>query len=209
MIIKVAVVEDDRDTREMMVLLIEQTLGLQHVGHYDNAEDAIRRLPSLEPDVVLMDIHLPGITGIECVRDLKPLLPRTEFIMCTLLEEAETIYDALRSGASGYLSKSTAPLKMIEAIKDAKNGGSPMSSEIARKVVGFFHAEERKSSELDKLTPREQEILGHLTKGYRYKEIAGILFISVETVRKHIRNIYEKLQVGSRTDAINKIAQSG
>ncbi len=209
MIIKVAVVEDDRDTREMMVLLIEQTLGLQHVGHFDNAEDAIRRLPSLEPDVVLMDIHLPGITGIECVRNLKPLLPRTEFIMCTLLEEAETIYDALRSGASGYLSKSTAPLKMIEAIKDAKNGGSPMSSEIARKVVGFFHAEERKSSELDKLTPREQEILGHLTKGYRYKEIAGILFISVETVRKHIRNIYEKLQVGSRTDAINKIVQSG
>ncbi|HTO14768.1 MAG TPA: response regulator transcription factor [Edaphocola sp.] len=203
--IKIVIVEDHKETREMLALLINDSFGYQCIAEFDNAESAIQKLPILKPDVVLMDIHLPGKSGIECIAKLKPIIPITEFIMCTLIEDSDSVFNALKAGASGYLSKSTAPDKIIDAIKDAKNGGSPMSSGIARKVVNFFQIEDKKSLELEKLTPREQEILQQLSKGYRYKEIADHLFIDIETVRKHIHNIYQKLQVSSRMDAINKV----
>lgn len=203
--IKVAIVEDLVETREMLKVLINGSEGYQCVAAFENAEDAINSLPTLHPDVVLMDIHLPGKSGIACVTYLKPLLPDAQFIMCTLLEDSESIYTALQSGASGYLSKSTSPAKILEAITDAYKGGAPMSSSIARKVVDSFQKNKEQKAELAKLSQRETEILGYLSKGYRYKEIAGLLFISIETVRKHIHNIYEKLQVNSRTDALNKV----
>lgn len=205
MVIKVAIVEDRRETREMLYALINGSEGYLCMAAFETAEDAIEQLPALKPDVVLMDIRLPGKSGIECTQKLKPLMTSTQFLMSTLLEDTDTIFMALKAGASGYLSKSTTPLKILEAIMDVYHGGSPMSSQIARKVVAHFQKENEQKAELAKLTAREQEILNYLSKGYRYKEIAGLLFISIETVRKHIHNIYEKLQVNSRTDAINKV----
>lgn len=205
MVIKVALIEDKRETREMLFALINDNDGYLCMAAFDTAEEAINQLPSLKPDVVLMDIHLPGKSGIECMAKLKPIIPSAQFIMCTLLEDPDTIFMALKAGASGYLSKSTTPLKILDAITDVYHGGSPMSSQIARKVVAHFQTENKKKIELAKLTSREQEILNYLSKGYRYKEIASLLFISIETVRKHIHNIYEKLQVNSRTDALNKV----
>jgi len=159
----------------------------------------------LKPDVALVDIHLPGESGITVVAKLKQLLPETQAVMCTSLEDNETIFNALKAGASGYITKSTAPAKILEAIMDAYNGGAPMSSQIARKVISSFQSDETTKKEFEKLSKREQEILDYLSKGYRYKEISGLLHISIETVRKHIHNIYEKLQVNSRTDALNKL----
>ncbi len=206
MTIRVAVIEDQKDTRDMLAVLINGSEGYKCVATYENGEDAISDIPELEPDVVMVDIHLPGLTGTESVRKLKALCPEMQFIMCTSLEDPENIFNALQAGATGYLTKSTTPTKILEAIADAHNGGSPMSSQIARKVITFFHTKEEKTNkELDKLSAREQEILDYLSKGYRYKEIASLLFINIETVRKHIHNIYEKLQVNSRTDALNKV----
>ncbi|MCD6012837.1 MAG: DNA-binding response regulator [Flavipsychrobacter sp.] len=206
MTIRVAVIEDQKDTRDMLAVLINGSEGYKCVATYENGEDAISAIPELEPDVVMVDIHLPGLTGIESVRKLKALCPEMQFIMCTSLEDPENIFNALQAGATGYLTKSTTPTKILEAIADAYNGGAPMSSQIARKVLTFFQAKEEKvNKELDKLSAREQEILDYLSKGYRYKEIASLLFINIETVRKHIHNIYEKLQVNSRTDALNKV----
>lgn len=204
--IKVAVVEDQKETRKMLSVLINDSEGYECVATFENGEDAITRMPQLQPAVVLMDIHLPGISGTECVGRLKALCPQTQFIMCTSLEDTDNIFGALQSGASGYLTKSTSPEKILEAITDAHNGGAPMSSQIARKVISFFTKQDgKKNTELEKLSTREQEILNHLSKGYRYKEIATLLFINIETVRKHIHHIYEKLQVNSRTDALNKV----
>lgn len=205
MTIQVAIVEDRRETRDMLYALINGSEGYVCTAAFENAEEAIAQMPALKPDVVLMDIHLPGKSGIDCVVKLKPQMQDTQFIMCTLLEDSDNIFMALKAGAGGYLSKSTSPVKILEAIRDAYHGGSPMSSQIARKVVACFQKETARSTELAKLSPREQEILNYLSRGYRYKEIAGLLYISIETVRKHIHNIYEKLQVSSRTDALNKI----
>lgn len=206
--IKVAVIEDQMQTREMLMSLIDgQNDVFDCVAVFENAEDAIAAIPGLGVDVALVDIHMPGgMSGIDCVHQLKTRAPRTEYIMCTSLEDADNIFRALQAGATGYITKSTPPDKILEAIKDAYNGGSPMSSQVARKVLGHFYSPEtrQRETELEKLSSREQEILDHLSKGYRYKEIAATLFVSVETVRKHIHNIYEKLQVNSRTDAINK-----
>jgi len=204
--ITVAIVEDQREIREMLAILVNGSDGYACVGAYGTAEEAIAALPELSPDVALIDIHLPQQSGIDCIRQLKGLCPSTSFMMCTSLEDAATIFDALRAGASGYLVKGTGPAKILEAIRDVHEGGAPMSSAIARKVVNSFEqTSTRQSSELAKLTAREQEILMLLSRGYRYKEIAGQLEIGLETVRKHIHNIYEKLQVASRTDALNKI----
>jgi DNA-binding NarL/FixJ family response regulator len=203
--IQVAVIEDQKQTREMLSTLINGKDGYVCVGSYETAEEAMRALPSLKPDIVLVDIHLPGASGIECVKALKVQLPNTQFIMCTSLEDSDNIFKALQAGATGYLTKATPPANILEAIKDAHNGGSPMSSQIARKVISFFQQAPKINTELEKLSLREQEILQYLSKGYRYKEIAGLLNLSVETIRKHIHNIYEKLQVSSRTDAINKV----
>jgi RNA polymerase sigma factor (sigma-70 family) len=206
MLIHVAVVEDQKETCDMLVALINGSDQCVCAGSYANAEDAIRHIPDINPDVVLMDIHLPNQSGVQAVAQLKQQLPGTQFIMCTSLEDSETIFASLKAGATGYITKSTQSAKILEAIIDAHNGGSPMSSQIARKVVSAFSAEVQKANkELEKLSQREQEILDYLSKGYRYKEIASLLHISIETVRKHIHNIYEKLQVNSKIDALNKV----
>ena len=208
--ITVAIIEDQKDTRKMLSILINGSDGYECVATFENGEDAIARIAQLDPAIVLVDIHLPGLSGIECVKQLKSLCPQIQFIMCTSLEDSDNVFNALQAGASGYITKSTAPSKILEAITDAYNGGSPMSSQIARKVINFFQQPPaRKNVELEKLSAREQEILQYLSKGYRYKEMAALLFISIETVRKHIHNIYEKLQVNSRTDALNKAYPKG
>ena len=207
-VIRVVVVEDQQQTREMLSMLINGDAGLSCVAVFEDSAAAIKGIPELCVDVALVDIHLPGgVSGVGCVGLLKESCPDTEFVMCTSLEDSDSIFSALQAGATGYITKSTAPDKIIEAIKDAHMGGAPMSSQIARKVARYFSEKERpqKNAELEKLSAREQEILEYLSKGFRYKEIAGALFVSVETVRKHIHNIYEKLQVNSRTDAINKV----
>jgi DNA-binding NarL/FixJ family response regulator len=203
--ITVAIIEDQKDTRKMLSILINGSDGYECVATFENAEDALARIPQLNPAVVLMDIHLPGLSGTECVKKLKELCPEIQFIMCTSLEDTDNIFSALQAGATGYLTKSTPPTKILEAITDAYKGGSPMSSQIARKVISFFQQKPKVNTELGKLSTREQEILQYLSKGYRYKEMADLLFINIETVRKHIHNIYEKLQVNSRTDALNKV----
>lgn len=210
-VIRVVVVEDQQQTREMLCALINGDADLQCVAVFEDAAAAIKQIPTLQVDVALMDIHLPGgVSGIECVGRLKDTCPDAEFVMCTSLEDSDSIFSALQAGATGYITKSTSPDKIIEAIKDAHMGGAPMSSQIARKVARYFSEKDKpaRNKELEKLSPREQEILELLSKGFRYKEIAGALFVSVETIRKHIHNIYEKLQVNSRTDAINKVFAS-
>lgn len=207
-VIRVAVIEDQLQTRQMLSFLINANDGFRCVAAFENGEEAVANIPTLCLDVALVDIHLlNGMTGIDCVRQLKAMCPEVEFIMCTSLEDTDNIFNALQAGATGYITKSTPPEKILESIADAHTGGSPMSSQIARKVIGHFHKEEtqKKNAELEKLSAREQEILNYLSKGHRYKEIAATLFVSVETVRKHIHNIYEKLQVNSRTDALNKV----
>ncbi len=207
-VIRVVVLEDQMQTRQMLSALIDGADGLECVAVYENAEAALAGIPEMKPDVALMDIHMGGgMSGIECVRALKTVCPGTEFVMCTSLEDSDNIFNALQAGATGYLTKSTTPEKIVEAIKDVCAGGSPMSSQIARKVIGQFQNQEPRGGkkELEKLSVREQEILNYLSKGYRYKEIAAMLFVSIETVRKHIHNIYDKLHVNSRTDALNKV----
>lgn len=209
MAINVAIIEDQQDLRDMLVVLINGSNGFSCAGAFENAEDAITAIPLLNADVVLVDIHLPGQSGISCVSNLKEQCSQTHFVMCTSLEDNESIFNALKAGAAGYISKSSSPIKILDAITDAYNGGAPMSSQIARKVVASFQPNKNANTELQKLSVREQEILQYLSKGYRYKEISGFLFISIETVRKHIHNIYEKLQVNSRTDALNKVTKGG
>ena len=201
--IKVGIVEDERHIRESLAILINGSEGFSCEHTFETADDAVDKIPKLLLDVVLMDIHLHGKSGIDCVAKLKPLC-QTQFLMCTSYEDTESIFNALKAGASGYLTKTTQPSKLLDAILDVYNGGSPMSSHIARKIVLSFQ-KAVSNTELEKLSAREQEILDHLSKGLRYKEISDKLFISTETVRKHIRNIYEKLQVNSRTDALNKV----
>jgi DNA-binding NarL/FixJ family response regulator len=202
--IRIAVIEDDKTVREGLQMLLNGSPGFYCIAAYSSGEDALAGLPEILPDVVLMDINLPGINGIECILKLKeqdlPLL----FIMLTVFEDADAIFRSLSAGACGYLLKHTPPAKLLEAIQDVYHGGSPMSGEIARKVVQSFQQSAIKSGTNVSLTKREEEILGFLAQGFFYKEIAGSLSISVETVRTHIRNIYEKLQVRTRTEAILK-----
>jgi len=200
----VAIVEDIKDIREGLKLLIDNCDGFACSEVYVNAEDAVKALPESMPDVVLMDINLPGISGIEAVRQLKDKCPTTQFIMSTVYEDDENIFESLKAGASGYLLKKTAPSRILDAITEVYNGGSPMSTQIARKVIASF---QRKGTidEVDILTPKEKEILKALSKGLRYKEIADEMNIGMETVRSHARKIYEKLQVQSRTEALNKV----
>lgn len=203
--IKVVIVEDQKEIREMLRILVSGSNGFLFLGAFETAEEAMEQIPKLQPDVVLMDIHLPQQSGIQCINNLKSSCPDMQFLMCTSLEDSETIFAALKAGANGYITKSTAPAKLLEAITEVYQGGSPMSAQIARKVVGAFHnSTALPNSAFEGLSLREQEILTLLSKGFRYKEIAEKLFISLETVRTHVRNIYEKLQVNSRTEAINK-----
>lgn len=203
--IRVAIVEDDNDIRQSFEAIIGSAPGYACLKTYDNAEAAVADIPALKPDVVIMDIHLPSMSGIDAVRILKEEMPSLQIAMCTVYEDDEHIFSALRAGASGYLLKRTTPDKLLEAVGDLYRGGSPMSSEIARRVVASFQKTTAPSPELAALTPREKEILDLLAKGYLYKEIAAELFISIETVKRHIHNIYEKLHVQTRTEALNKV----
>jgi DNA-binding NarL/FixJ family response regulator len=202
--IHVVIIEDIKDIREGLQLLIGGSDGFSCSKTFATAEEAINELPKLCPDVALMDIHLPGMNGIEAVRKLKHLCPGTQFIMSTVYEDDENIFESLKAGASGYLLKKTAPLKILDAITEVHNGGSPMSSQIARKVIASFQHKDS-IDETTILTPKEKEILKELSKGLRYKEIADEMKVSIETVRSHARKIYEKLQVQSRTEALNKV----
>ncbi len=184
--------------------------GYLCLGTIGTAEDAVAQLPVLKPDVVLMDINLGSAeSGIDCVRALKPEMPGTNFMMCTVYEEDEKIFEALNAGASGYILKKTDPARLLDAIKELYLGGAPMSSQIARKVVAAFQERQfpdnpTESSEIDTLSAREKEILELLSRGLMYKEIAAQLFLSPETVRKHVYHVYEKLHVNNRVAAINK-----
>ena len=202
--ILVGIVEDDKQIRESLAVLIYGSEGFSCIHTFENAEVAIAVVPTLQLDVILMDIHLPSKDGIQCIAELKPLCPHIQFLMCTSFEDTDSVFKALKTGASGYLTKTTQPSKILDAIEEVFKGGSPMSSHIARKVVASFHYTQVENSELQKLSVREKEILNLLSQGLRYKEIADNLFLSTETVRTHIRNIYEKLQVNSRTEALNK-----
>lgn len=202
--IRIALVEDDPELLEGMSSMLTASADVTLTGSFASAEEFLAKAMELRPDVVLMDIGLPGMSGIECVAKLKASLPSTQFLMWTTFEDDEKIFDALRAGAAGYLLKNSTLQAIIEAINDISRGGSPMSSSIARKVIESFRPKTTVLEEHN-LTAREREILEWLAKGLRYKEIAARLFISTETVRKHIRNMYEKLHVQSRTDALNKV----
>jgi len=202
--IQVAIVEDIREIREGLQMLINFSEGFHCSQVYASAEEALARLPEQRPDVVLMDINLPGMNGVECVRRIKPLCPGTQFIMSTVYEDDENIFESLKAGATGYLLKKTVPSRILEAITEVHQGGSPMSTQIARRIIGTFQKQDGIAAAAD-LTLREKEILKSLSEGLRYKEIAVRFGISIETVRSHARNIYEKLHVQSRTEALNKV----
>ena len=204
--ISVAIVEDNHDIRKALEQIINMTSEFELACSCESGEDALIKLPIFLPHVVLMDIHLGGIDGIEVVRELKSTHPEILFMMCTVYEEDEKIFEALNAGASGYIIKKTAPSKLLDAIKELYEGGAPMSSQIARKVVSAFQQKPVASSNesLDILTKRELEILQMLAQGHVYKEISDKLNISSETVRKHVYNVYNKLHVSNRVEAVNK-----
>ena len=204
-IITVSIVEDIHEIREALRVLINGSAGFECIHTYANAEEALKKMPETAVDVVLMDINLPGMDGIECMRALRPLMKNTQFMMCTVNDDDNHIFNALQAGATGYMLKHTAPSRILEAIRDLNAGGSPMNSEIARRVVFFMQNRGKKSEVEELLTNRESEILDYLAKGYIYKEIAAELFISKETVKRHIHNIYKKLHVQNRTEALNKV----
>jgi DNA-binding NarL/FixJ family response regulator len=202
--IKVAIVEDDTGVRESLAALIRGTSGFQCTGTYPNAELALKQIPDNWPDVILMDINLPKKSGIECVASVKALKPKVQIIIFTVHEDSNEIFNSLMAGASGYLIKDTPPAQILESIADVHRGGSPMSSHIARKLVDYFQRKGQATEVVESLSAREIEVLTHLAKGYRYKEIAEELSISVLTVRSHLQRIYEKLHVRSRTEAVVK-----
>jgi DNA-binding NarL/FixJ family response regulator len=202
--IRVAIVEDHEEIRANLAHLIGENPSLRLLWSYPDAESAMADLPRHKPDVVLMDINLPGMDGVECVRQLKTRLPASQFVMLTVYEDNNRLFKSLMAGASGYLLKRTPPAKLMAAIKEAHQGGSPMTPQIARRVVQHFQQLPEPASELQKLTPRETEVLTQLAKGFRYKEIVDNLGISSGTLHSYIRNIYEKLHVHSRTEAVVK-----
>jgi len=212
MITTVCIVDDNLDIRTALEEIVLMSDEHRLLGSFASAAEAIQKIPILKPQVVLMDINLgEGENGIDCVRQIKADQPEILFMMCTVYEDDEKIFEALSAGASGYILKKTAPTKMLEALKELKDGGAPMSSQIARKVVAAFQnrpaepaAAGQSDPALNTLSNREREIIELLAKGMLYKEIAASLFISQETVRKHVYHIYEKLHVNNRVEAINK-----
>jgi len=202
--IRVSIVEDNNRVRGSLARLIALTDGFECVSEHASGEEALSALPKLKPAVVLMDINLPGINGVECVRQLKPQLPDTQVMMLTVYENTDLIFQALSAGATGYLLKQTPPAELLLALREVHNGGSPMTGHIARKVVASFQQAGSSAEEYENLTPREKEVLDFLAKGFLYKEIAEAMGISYDTVHTHIRKIYEKLHVRSRTEAVAK-----
>ncbi|HAO77920.1 MAG TPA: DNA-binding response regulator [Verrucomicrobia subdivision 3 bacterium] len=204
MSISVSIVEDDAQVRASLVKLIDSSPGFRCVSNHASAENALLEIPKVKSQVVLMDINLPGINGVECVRRLKPQMPGTQVIMLTVYQNTEHIFNALAAGATGYLLKQTPPAELLAAIREVHGGGSPMSSHIARKIVQSFQQSASASAEAQSLSPREAEVLDLLAKGFLYKEIADSMKVTYATVHTHIRHIYEKLHVRSRTEAVAK-----
>lgn len=203
--INVAIVEDDAEICGMIQEFMSGEADLHCVAAFERAEELIKSYRNYTIDVVLMDITLPGMSGIQAVSQLKPLRPSIQYLMCTTHNDAERTFDSLCAGATGYILKTSSPDKVFEAIRDIHKGGSPMSAEIARLVVTSFPNKKQDTELLQSFTTREQEILHALAKGLTYKEIADSLFISIETVRTYLRKIYEKLQVHSKVEALNKV----
>ena len=204
MSISLVIVEDLDEVREALKQFISLNPEFKILGTSKTAEEALYDIPKLRPDIAIMDISLPGINGIECIREIKSKVPQTQFMMFTVYENDEKVFEALKAGASSYLLKNTGLVQMIEALKELYNGGSPMSANIARKLVKSFQQGEDHHENIEALSGRENEILQLLSKGLLYKEIAEQLSISTNTVRQHIHKIYEKLHVQNRTEAINK-----
>lgn len=200
--IAVAIVEDDPSVREILSAWIQESAGFVFSGAFPDGEQAVPEIQERRPDVVLVDINLPGLSGIECVRRLKPLLPRTQFVMMTVYEDSQNIFAALTAGATGYLLKGTSREAVLLALREVHAGGSPMSGNIARKVVQFLQQPKLQPRPAAELSKRENEVLALLAQGYLYKEISATLGISTETVNTYIRRIYEKLHVHSRAQAV-------
>ena len=202
--VTLSIVEDKAGFRESLVKMLNDAPGFQCLHTYGSAEDALQKIPSAPPDVVLMDINLPGMSGVECVRRLHLLTPKVQFIMLTVYDNTENIYRALKAGASGYILKRTSPAKLLEAIRDVVEGGAPMSSAIARKVVLSFQEIKTVDEGVESLSVREQEVLDMLARGFLYKEISDKLQLGLGTIKTYVRRIYEKLHVQSRTEAVVK-----
>lgn len=200
----IAIIEDDEKIRHYLAEQIQLQIDVKELRIFADAESALKALKTEPVEIALFDINLPGMNGIDCIQRLKMLHPRMQMMVLTVYDNPDNIFNALKAGATSYLLKSTAPEKVIEAIEEVYNGGSPISSQIARKVIEAFAVREKTNEYFQELSRREQEILAHLSKGYRYKEIADKLYVSLDTVRTHIRNIYEKLQVNSRAEALKK-----
>jgi len=204
MSISIAIVEDLDVVRNGLKDFISLSTDFLVIGSFKTGEEALQKLPEIKPDIVIMDINLPGMNGIECIRQVKDKSPSTQFMMFTVYENDDKVFEALKAGASGYLLKNTGLLHIAESVKELHEGGSPMSANIARKMVNLFRDNDKKNPFLDLLSNREKEILQLLAKGLLYKEIAEQLGITTGTVRIHIHKIYEKLHVQNRTEAINK-----
>jgi DNA-binding NarL/FixJ family response regulator len=202
--IRVAIVDDDEGIRTSLAALIRRSPALRLAGDYPDAETALKEIPRRPPDVVLMDINLPGINGVECVRQLKTAIPSIQFLMLTVYEDSDSLFNSFKAGASGYLLKRTASARLLEAIRDVHAGGSPMTPQLARRVVQYFSKPVEDNSSVSRLTPGEREFLDQLANGYAYKEIADRMKISIDTVRSYVRTVYEKLHVHSRTEAVVK-----
>jgi len=206
--IRVSIVEDLAEVREGLVDLVQSDEELSMVSSFKDAESAAQKLPELKADIVLMDINLPGMSGIDCIRSIKEKCPGTQFMMFTVYENDDKVLEALQAGATGYLLKRTKPEQILESIKELNQGGSPMSSNIARKLLNIF-LHEKKATKKEALSDRENEVLQLLADGLLYKEIANRLYIGHGTVRQHLHNIYEKLHVNNRTEAVNKYFNRG
>lgn len=200
---KICIVEDQHDLREMMEVMIHDHADFQLVGSFSDAETAVKTIPLLMPDAVMMDINLPESSGIECVSQLKEKCPAMQFLMCTAYTDNDKIFDSLKAGASGYILKTDGPLNMMKALAEMLAGGSPMTLSIARKVVSSFRKQDETNPAIHTLTKREKEVLEKLAGGFINKEIATQLAISQQTVRTHIQNIYAKLHVNTRVEAAN------
>jgi DNA-binding NarL/FixJ family response regulator len=210
MSVRVAIVEDDDRLREQFAQLVESAADMTCVSTSATAESALGAIPDAAPDVVLMDVNLPGMNGVECARQLKDLRPQTQIVMLTSLESNDIIFESLQAGATGYVLKRSPGLQILEAVRDVHAGGSPMSAAIARKVVSFFgkRVDPLPSPDLDRLSDRERAVLVALAEGQQYKEIADSLGISINTVRNHVRHTYKKLQVNTRLDAVRKLGRA-
>lgn len=207
-VISVSLVEDDIEARSIVAGWLRESPGFTCASEHDSAENAIERLSTIRPDIVLMDINLPGLSGVECVRRLKSVIPLSQFVMVTVYENSDSLFDALRAGASGYLLKSTPFDELLSSLRSVYAGGAPMTGSIARKLVQHFQTPTPAPDSFLALSPREHQVLDLLAQGCLYKEIASLLKISIPTVNTHVRNVYEKLHVRSRGQAVAKYNQS-